>query len=147
MCASPASSASEHVSYAMFTGGGASWAEAEMKAGRYAVAGAPSGTRPDLTGLSCRWNPIEARHGDIVSIIAVPAPGADMAAFQKLVTDIVAIAGQQERGGHPVPPQGPNSAFRAPAWTAEARAVAPKGKRLLPSLWITLADASGDGTS
>ena len=99
--------ASEDVSYAMFIGGGTSWAEAQMKAGRYVVAGAPSGTRPDLTGLSCRWNPIKARHGDIVSIIAVPAPGADMAAFQKLVTDIVEIAGQQERGGHPVPPQGP----------------------------------------
>ena len=130
--------ASEHVSYAMFIGGGTSWAEAQMKAGRYVVAGAPSGTRPDLTGLSCRWNPIKARHGDIVSIIAVPAPGADMAAFQKLVTDIVEIAGQQERGGHPVPPQGPKFNISRAGITAEARAVAPKGKRLLPSLWITL---------
>ena len=52
--------ASEQVHYAMFTGGGASWAEAEMKAGRFRIEPAPSGTRPDLTGLSCRWDPIEA---------------------------------------------------------------------------------------
>ena len=54
-----------------------------------------------------------------------------MAAFQKLVTDIVAIAGQQERGGHPVPPRAPNSAFRRAGMDGEARALAPKGKRLL----------------
>ena len=64
--------ASSEIAYAMFTGGGASWAEAQMKAGNFAVAAAPPGTRPDLTGLSCRWNPIEAHHGEIVSIIAIP---------------------------------------------------------------------------
>jgi hypothetical protein len=130
--------ASKDVSYAMFIGGGARWAEAQMKAGRYVVAGAPSGTRPDLTGLSCRWNPIKARHGDIVSIIAVPAPGANMAAFQKLVIEIVEIAGQQERGGHPVPPQGPEFNISRAGIKAEARAVAPKGQRVLKSLWIAL---------
>ena len=38
---------SPDVSYAMFAGGGASWAEAQMKAGDYAIEPAPSGTRPD----------------------------------------------------------------------------------------------------
>ena len=128
--------ASDHVSYAMFTGGGASWAEAEMKAGRHTIAPAPSGTRPDLTGLSCRWNPIEARHGDIVSVIAVPAPGGSPAAFQKLVADIVALAGQQERGGHPVPVDGPALGFTAAGVDREARALAPKGKRLKAKLGI-----------
>ncbi|TGV62675.1 DUF3095 family protein, partial [Mesorhizobium sp. M00.F.Ca.ET.158.01.1.1] len=69
--------ASEAAFYAMFAGGGGSWAEAEMKAGRYRIDPAPAGARPDLTGLSCRWNPIEARHGEIVSIIAVPGPARD----------------------------------------------------------------------
>jgi hypothetical protein len=121
--------ASEDVSYAMFTGGGASWAEAEMKAGRYAVPPAPSGARPDLTGLSCRWNPIEARHGDIVSIIAVPGEKGAGDAFQRLVADIVALAGEQERGGHPVPANGPELGFSALALENEARAMAPRGKR------------------
>ena len=30
----------------MFTGGGASWAEAQMKAGRYAIAAAPPARGP-----------------------------------------------------------------------------------------------------
>jgi hypothetical protein len=126
--------ASGEVSYAMFTGGGASWAEAEMKAGRFRIEPAPAGTRPDLTGLSCRWNPIEARRGEIVSIIAVPAAAGSGARFSQLVADIVALAG--ERGGHPVPLEGPGFSFPPKGLEAEARALAPKGGRLLAKLMI-----------
>jgi hypothetical protein len=128
--------ASGEVSYAMFTGGGASWAEAEMKAGRFRIEPAPSGTRPDLAGLSCRWNPIEARHGEIVSIIAVPGAAGSGKAFQQLVADIVALAGEEERGGHPVPLEGPGFSFPPKGLEAEARALAPKGKRFWPKLMI-----------
>jgi hypothetical protein len=128
--------ASGEVSYAMFTGGGASWAEAEMKAGRYRVEPALAGTRPNLTGLSCRWNPIEARRGEIVSIIAIPGPAGNGKAFQQLVADIVALAGEQERGGHPVPPEGPTFSFPPKGLEVEARAAAPKGKRFWPKLTI-----------
>ncbi len=51
---------SGNVSYAMFSGGGLAWADRAMKQGRYAVAPAAPGTRPDLTGFSCRWNDIPA---------------------------------------------------------------------------------------
>ena len=128
--------ASEQVSYAMFTGGGSSWAETEMKAGRNAIAAAPSGARPDLTGLSCRWNPIEARRGEIVSVIAVPAPGSRPADFQALVSDIVALAGEQERGGHPVPLEGPEVSFVTKGIDIETRAAAPAGKRFKARLGI-----------
>lgn len=129
--------ASDNVSYAMFLGGGTSWAEAEMKAGRFAVPAAPSGTRPDLTGLSCRWNPIEAQRGEIVSIIAVPTVvGSDMAAFQKLVTDIVGIVGEEADGGHPAMASALSFGFPPKGLQAEASALAPKGKRLLPKLSI-----------
>jgi hypothetical protein len=129
--------ASENVSYAMFLGGGTSWAEAEMKAGRFAVPAAPSGTRPDLTGLSCRWNPIEAQRGEIVSIIAVPTVvGSDMAAFQKLVADIVGIVGEEADGGHPAMASALSFGFPPKGLQAEASALAPKGKRLLPKLSI-----------
>lgn len=127
---------SEHVTYAMFAGGGASWAEAEMKAGRYRVHPAPAGTRPDLTGLSCRWDPIETRHGEIVSIIAVPNGADSLPGFADLVSDLVALAGEQERGGHPVPPTGPHLSFPPAGLDIEARALAPKGLRLFPKLWI-----------
>jgi hypothetical protein len=129
--------ASKNVSYAMFIGGGTSWAEAEMKAGRFAVPSAPSGTRPDLTGLSCRWNPIDARHGEIVSIIAVPAVvGSNMAAFQKLVTDIVALVGEAGDDGHPARAEALSFGFPPKGLEAEARAMAPKGKRFWPKLSI-----------
>jgi len=128
--------ASSEIAYAMFTGGGASWAEAQMKAGNYTIAAAPPSTRPDLTGLSCRWNPIESHHGDIVSIIAIPGGGGTDAEFQQLVSDIVALAGEQERGGHPVPATGPNLGLVPRGMRYELSATAPKGKRLWPSIVI-----------
>lgn len=127
--------ASRDVSYAMFAGGGASWAEAQMKAGKYRIDPAPSGTRPDLTGLSCRWNPIEAHNGEIVSIIAVPGTPGASAQFRKLVADIVAIAAEQNRGAHPLPAE-PPIRFTLKGIDAEARATAPPGKRLSRKLAI-----------
>ncbi len=110
--------------------GGASWAEAQMKAGKFLIKPAPSGSRPDLTGLSCRWNPVDAHNGEIVSIIAVPgASGAD-ARFQQLVADVVAIAAEQARGAHPIPEEGPQIEFTLQGISTEARATAPAGKRL-----------------
>ena len=128
--------ASDEAFYAMFAGGGASWAEAQMKAGRYRIEPAPSGTRPDLTGLSCRWNPIEARHGQIVSIIAIPTARASMDKFRQLVTDVVTLAGEQERDGHPVPAEGPGFRLSARGIGYKSRAAAPKGHRLRPVLTI-----------
>ena len=95
--------ASSNVTYAMFAGGGASWAEAQMKAGKYVVPAAPAGSRPDLSGLSCRWDPIAAKNGEIVSIIVTPVAEARSAEFSRLVDDIVGIIGEQDRAGLPVP--------------------------------------------
>lgn len=114
--------ASEHATYAMFSGGGNSWAEASMKRGLYAVEAAPSGSRPDLTGLSCRWNPIKSNHGRIVSVIAIPGPAGDAKAFRKLVADVVALANEDGRGGHPVPVDGPELGFVREGLGMEARA-------------------------
>ncbi|MGE6782903.1 DUF3095 domain-containing protein [Ensifer adhaerens] len=130
--------ASDEVSYAMFAGGGASWAEAAMKAGRYHVAAAPAGSRPDLTGLSCRWNPIESRHGTIASIIAVPGAKGNGPEFQALIADIVALADEEDRNGHPVPALGPNPRFSFRGIETEARAAAPRGRRVGARVWITL---------
>lgn len=128
--------ASSEVSYAMFAGGGASWVEAEMKAGRYAIDAAPPGSRPDLMGLSCRWNPIQAHNGTIASIIVLPGASGNNAEFQQLVGDVVAIAGEQDRGGHPVPATGPDYGLPPKGLALEARAAAPRGKRLRAKLKI-----------
>lgn len=128
---------SDYAAFAMFAGGGAAWAEQQMKQGRYLVDPAPPGTRPDLTGLSCRWSPIPSRHGEIVSIIAVPGGNADPAAFGALIADIVTIVAMQDRGGHPVPQDGPVAAgLTGKALDWEARASAPRGRRARQKAWI-----------
>ncbi len=95
------------LAYAMFAGGGIAWAEAEMKAGRYAVPPAGPGARPDLTGLSCRFRPIELARGEVVSLLVRPRDGVDQAAFAALVRRILDIVATAERGGSPVPAEGP----------------------------------------
>ncbi|MFP3747562.1 DUF3095 family protein, partial [Achromobacter sp. SIMBA_011] len=83
---------------------------------------AAAGGRPDLTGLSCRWNPIPATHGKVVSVIAVPGPSRDMPAFRQLVIDLVDLAEQDARHGHPVPEDGPKLGFVREGLGLEARA-------------------------
>src|SRR5271155_5312080 len=51
---------SANLSYAMFSGGGLGWAETAMKRGEFAVEVVPSGTQPDLSGLSCRFEEMPA---------------------------------------------------------------------------------------
>jgi Protein of unknown function (DUF3095) len=124
-----------NISYAMFAGGGSSWAEARMKEGLFAVAPAPPDARPDLTGLSCRWNPIRSRHGEIVSIIAVPADSVNYGPFQSLISEIVALAAGEERDGHPIAPEGPQMGLSAAGLSAEAK-TAPKGRHFAHRLFI-----------
>src|ERR1700710_492394 len=82
---------SPNLSYAMFTGGGLGWAEAAMKRGEFAVEAAPSGTQPDLSGLSCRFEEIPSVRGLILSVLVVPAQDADAGAFRKVIEDIIAL--------------------------------------------------------
>jgi len=99
-----------------------------MKAGRYAIEAAPAGTRPDLTGLSCRWNPIEARNGEIVSIIVLPGRPATISIPAGGLRH--RGAGRRAgRGGHPVPVTGPDFGFPPKGLDYEARAAAPAGQR------------------
>jgi len=97
--------ASPDLSYALFAGNGLKWAEAELKAGRLNLAEAAPEAWPDLSGLSCRWAPIRARNGKIVSLIVVPEPAASAEAFARLVTRISAIAEAAPDQGVPISPQ------------------------------------------
>jgi hypothetical protein len=123
-------SPSPHVTYAMFAGGGIAWADAQMKAGKYEIAAAPAGTRPDLAGLSCRWKPIASRKGEIVSLLI--APGADGATeqFETLIEAIRdLLAGAGSGGGSPLAPEGPTYDFPPRGLDIEARASAGTGSR------------------
>ena len=114
--------ASPEAVYAMFSGGGASYAESELKAGRIALEPAPRDARPDLAGLSCRWSPIRSRHGSILSILVMPAEGAPAEAFRRLASEVIKLTEAEGRGGHPVPEAGPNFAIRPAALVREASA-------------------------
>src|SRR5712691_3308471 len=79
---------SKNVSYAMFSGGGLAWADRAMREGRYSVAAAAPGVRPDLTGLSCRWNDIPATRGVILSLLVAPVTNGDPA-FRTLIEELL----------------------------------------------------------
>ncbi|WP_189678969.1 DUF3095 domain-containing protein [Seohaeicola zhoushanensis] len=98
--------ASPDVDYAMFAGGGIAWLEARMKAGEFALPPARAGTRPDLTGLSCRWSHIRARNGTILSLVIVPAGGVPGTGFARTAEAVLSIARALDRDGHPIPVQG-----------------------------------------
>lgn len=131
--------ASPDMTFAMFAGGGSAWAEAQMKAGAYFVAMAPPGSKPDLTGLSCRWNPIKSRNGQIVSIIAVAADIGTTDAFRRVVADVVAIVNETGTTGSPLPPDGPTPVFHLGGMEAEVRAAKPPGRRLRAKLNVIFA--------
>lgn len=126
--------ASEHARYAMFTGGGLAFAESEMKAGRFSVPAAAAGELPDLAGLSCRWSPAASRNGLILSLVMRPAPQTSSAAFAAAVRRILALCDGLERGGHPIPVDGPEARWPPPGMDIEARARRGAGPLLLARL-------------
>jgi len=120
---------SPNLSYAMFSGGGLGWAEAAMKRGEFAVPMAPPGTQPDLSGLSCRFEEIPAVRGLILSVLVLPAKGADPAAFRRLIEDMIALVERSPDSGRPVPSGGPP--LRWPPAGVEFEARAQRGGSLL----------------
>jgi hypothetical protein len=129
---------SPNLSYAMFSGGGLGWAEAAMKRGEFAVPAAPSGTQPDLSGLSCRFEEMPSARGIILSLLVAPASGADPARFRMLIEDIVALVERSPDAGRPVPPGGP--ALRWPPAGVEFEARAARGGPLFKRRAFVLAN-------
>ena len=129
---------SPNLSYAMFSGGGLGWAETAMKRGEFSVSPAPSGTHPDLTGLSCRFEEIPSVRGLILSVLIVPAKGADPKAFRKLIEDVIALVERSPDAGRPVPPGGPG--IRWPPGGAELEARAMRGGSLFRRRAFVLAN-------
>src|ERR1700710_482822 len=128
---------SPNLSYAMFSGGGLGWAETAMKRGEVSVPKAAPGTQPDLSGLSCRFEEIPSVHGLILSVLVVPARGADPSAFRKVIEDVIALAERSPDAGRPVPPGGPPLQWPPAGVEYEARAA--RGGSLLKRRGVVLA--------
>ena len=120
---------SPNLSYAMFSGGGLGWADAAMKRGEFAVPVAASGTQPDLSGLSCRFEEMPAMRGLILSVLVMPVQGTDPAAYRRLIEDIVTLVERSPDQGRPVPAGGPP--LRWPPQGVEFEARARRGGALL----------------
>ena len=119
---------SENLTYAMFTGGGLAFAEAAMKQGRFAVEAAPPGARPDLTGLSCRFEEIPSAHGVVLALLVIRGERTDAKAFRRVVDKLVLLV---DRKGHaPVPAQGPAFGWPPQGIDLEAHASRRPGESL-----------------
>ena len=121
---------SPNVSYAMFAGGGLAWAERAMKAGQFAVPPSAPGVRPDLSGLSCRWNDIPATRGVILSLLLAPVRQGDPA-FRQLVETLLADLAKSADVARPVPDDAPGVGWPPPGLELEARASRKSGGWLL----------------
>jgi hypothetical protein len=128
---------SANLSYAMFSGGGLGWADAAMKRGEFAVDAAAPGTQPDLSGLSCRFEEIASTRGMILSVLAVPARGADQDAFRKVIEEIIHLVERSPDAGRPVPADGPPLKWPPAGVEFEARAA--RGGSLLKRRTVVLA--------
>ncbi|MGJ5180742.1 DUF3095 domain-containing protein [Bradyrhizobium oligotrophicum] len=113
---------SANLSYAMFAGGGLGWAEAAMKRGEFAIAPAPSGAQPDLSGLSCRFEQIPSSRGLILSVLVLPGSGADAQAYRKVIEDIITLTERSPDAGRPVPAGGPALRWPPQGFGYEVRA-------------------------
>ena len=114
--------ASDNVSLAMFSGGGLAWADAAVKRGQFAVAPAPPGAHPDLSGLSCRFEEIPASRGLILSLLVAPAAGAGTEDFRGVVDDIIRLMEQSPDASGPVPKECPALKWPPQGYDLEARA-------------------------
>ena len=113
---------SDNISIAMFSGGGLAWADAAMKRGEIALAPAPPGSHPDLSGLSCRFELIPARRGQILSLVVMPGADASPEDFRAVIKAITRMVETTPDASRPVtgadlrikwPPQGYDLEARA----------------------------------
>lgn len=95
--------ASQNATYAMFAGGGLTWAERQIKNGRYLVKPGRQVAEPDLTGLTCEWAPIPSQQGEVLSLLVEPREHKNREDFAALARRMLAVFDAAHRQSHPVP--------------------------------------------
>lgn len=129
-------------SLAFFAGGGIELAESLIKGaaddGRYCMDVVGSADDPDLSGLSCRWEPLKSSNGVMLSILVQAldrAPDSAGETYRAVAGRITEIVGSGADAGNPVseatlrfrwPPRGlaletRTAATREPLWRARLR--------------------------
>jgi hypothetical protein len=113
---------SENIVIAAFSGGGMAWVDAAVKRGEFVVPPSPPDVRPDLTGLSCRYEEIPSRRGQVLSLVVTPAPGAAPARFRAAVEDVARLVEQSPDASRPVPGRGLRLKWPPTGFDLEVRA-------------------------
>lgn len=85
-----------------FIGRGVALAETLMKQGDYEVVPANTGEYPDLTGLSCRWMPVEKEGSKIISMI-VEAVDGKTSIPEGVLEELLGLINADKPEGHPAP--------------------------------------------
>jgi len=112
---------SEAITNYAFLGGGVAWAEKAMKESRYTVSIGPPSSKPDLSGLSCRWTPIEEEGKKIISLIVEPAKeGQEIS--RAIMDDIIAFVRADTASASPMPASGPKFTWPPEGLPLEAKA-------------------------
>jgi len=83
-----------------FMGGGVALAERLMKEGHFAIGRAGQDAHPDLTGLSCRWMPVQKKGSKIVSMI-VESANKDHDISNEIMEQILDLVRAEKTDGHP----------------------------------------------
>jgi len=127
----------------VFSGGGMELAEQWIKGGDYLLEASYPDNYPDLSGLSCRWEPLESQNGVMLSVL-MQARALDEAAqadlYRQLIAQIDAITeidsdisdhdpGDHDRGDAGKPICDANMKFRWPPRGLRAEIDATVGKR------------------
>jgi hypothetical protein len=94
-------SPSRNATYYMFAGGGLSWADEEIKRGRYLVMPGMDMEEPDLTGLACEWAPIASGRGEILSLLLEPSDHTRPDAFSAIAKRVMDVL--QADSANPLP--------------------------------------------
>lgn len=104
-----------------FLGGGVAFAEKAMKQGEYPVQMAPPSSKPDLTGLSCRWTPIEEQGKKIVSLIIEPVEDG-LEIPRSVLDEVLEFVRADAESASPMPKEGPGFKWPPEGLAYEAKA-------------------------
>lgn len=87
---------SEKVNQAIFTGGGLAKAEELIKKREVQQPSTTSKTEASYEGLECRWQPLSAEHGEIVSVLVraeASGPQENFRIYNEIIEEVEAITG------------------------------------------------------
>jgi hypothetical protein len=120
----------------VFSGGGMDLAEQWIKSGDYLLEDSYADNDPDLSGLSCRWEPLKSQNGVMLSVLMQARAGEDAAnanLYRQLIEVIARITETTDVDGDSSDPGNPicdaNMKFRWPPRGLRAEINATVGRR------------------